>query len=116
VDRINAIEAYACRPGRLPASRVGGALRELFLEMNGVAPARRVARHGHKPPLRSIARRIAAPTLRSPDLDAGRATTLPAVGENLSNARAGSQLPLPNLEQPTEFNRELQAFLSRLRS
>lgn len=123
IDRINALEAHAWLDGPLaPEGRVGGTLRDLFLDMNGIA-LRSEPRGTQEEPPSAIERlgRIEQPALviwgglDFPDVQQRcrqLATTLP-------NARV-CELPgtahLPNLEQPTEFNRELQAFLSRLRS
>jgi pimeloyl-ACP methyl ester carboxylesterase len=123
IDRINALEAHAWLDGPLAREgRVGGTLRELFLEMNGIA-LRSEPRGTEEEPPSAIERldRIEQPALvvwgglDFPDVQQRcrqLATTLP-------NARA-CELPgtahLPSLEQPTEFNRELQAFLSRLRN
>jgi pimeloyl-ACP methyl ester carboxylesterase len=123
LDRINAIEAHAWLDGPLSREgRVGGALRELFLEMNGTALRREPLGTELEPPSAiDHLHRITVPTLLIwGDLD------FPVVqqrcrqlAKTLPNARA-CELPgtahLPNLEQPAEFDRELRGFLSQLRT
>jgi pimeloyl-ACP methyl ester carboxylesterase len=120
VDRINAIEAHAWLDGPLAREgRVGGALRELFLEMNGIA-LRSGPRGTELEPPCAIDRlhRIGAPTLLIwgdldfPDIQ----QRCRQLATSLPNARAcelSGTAHLPNLEQPAEFNRELRAFLSQ---
>jgi pimeloyl-ACP methyl ester carboxylesterase len=123
LDRINAIEAHAWLDGPLSREgRVGGALRELFLEMNGIA-LRSEPRGTELEPPSAIDRlhRITAPTLLIwGDLDFPDVQQrCRQLAKTLPNARAcelRGTAHLPNLEQPTQFNRELRAFLSQLRA
>ena len=119
VDRINALEAHAWLDGPLaPEGRVGGAVRALFLEMNGIAL--RAEQRGTEiapEPAYDRVHRIAAPALVVwGDLD------FPHLGERCEYLAA--RMPaatsllicdaahLPNLEYPDAFNRALHAFLA----
>ena len=116
-DRINALEAHAWLDGPAePRGRVAGAVRELFLDMNGIAL--RAAKRGKEiepaPAFQRIGE-IAVPVLVVwGDLD------FPHLIENCRHLAATLRdaqafvLPgtahLPNLEQPMQFNRKLLEF------
>jgi pimeloyl-ACP methyl ester carboxylesterase len=119
-ERRNRLEARAWLDGPTsPEGRIGGELRELFLDMNG--RALRAAPPGENrrpadayPRLAAIAARtlVVIGTLDFPDmLELGRhlRDTIPGA--------AYSEMPgtahLPGLEQPEAFNRLLAAFLGR---
>jgi pimeloyl-ACP methyl ester carboxylesterase len=123
LDRINAIEAHAWLDGPLAREgRVGGALRELFLEMNGIAlRSERLGTELEPPSAIDQLHQITVPTLLIwGDLDfpdvrqrcRQLATTLP----NARVCELAGTAHLPNLEQPAEFDRELREFLSQLRT
>jgi pimeloyl-ACP methyl ester carboxylesterase len=121
LDRINALEAHVWLDGPLALEgRVSGSVRELFLAMNGNA-LRSDPRGTEIEPPSAIERlqQIAQPTLVIwGDLDLPEVqqrcrelvTTLPNAGAHVLPGTAH----LPNLEQPLEFNRVLQEFVSRL--
>jgi pimeloyl-ACP methyl ester carboxylesterase len=123
LDRINAIEAHAWLDGPLAREgRVGGALRELFLEMNGIALRSEPLGTELEPPSAiEHLHRIKVPTLLIwgdldfPDVQQ-RCRQLAAALPNALACELAGTAHLPNLEQPTEFNRELRAFLSQLRA
>ena len=119
VDRTNELEAHAWLDGPLaPEGRVGGAVRELFLEMNElalraeqrgieIAPASAYERLGD----------IAAPTLVVwGDLDFPhimvRCEELAARVPNARAHRLRGMAHLPNLEDPAGFDKLLLAFLA----
>ena len=120
IDRINVLEAHAWLDGPLaPEGRVGGDVRTLFLEMNGIA-LRAEQRGTEIAPAPAYDRvdRIAAPTLVVwGDLD------FPHLGERCEHLV--TRMPdatsllicaaahLPNLEYPDAFSRALHAFLAR---
>lgn len=121
IDRINALEAHAWLDGPLaPEGRVSGSVRELFLAMNGNALRSEPRGTAIEPPSAiERLRQIRQPTLVIwGDLDfpevQQRCRELAAT---LPDARAhelAGTAHLPNLEQPLEFNRLLQEFVSRL--
>ena len=120
LERLNRLEAHAWLDG--PESvegRVGGELRELFLDMNGRA-LRAEPPGDHGRPVNSYGRlaEIAIPTLivvgtlDFPDvLDLSRhlRDTIPGA----SYVEIPGTAHLPSLEQPEAFNRLLAAFLKR---
>lgn len=120
VDRINALEAHAWLDGPLaPEGRVGGEVRSLFLEMNGIAlRAEQRGTEATPAPAYDRVAGIAAPTLVVwGDLD------FPHLGDRceylVARMTAATSLlirdaaHLPNLEYPDAFNRALRAFLGR---
>ena len=121
IERINALEAQTWLDG--PASapgRVGGAVRELFLDMNGIA-LRAETRGSEMAPAPAADRlhQIQVPTLLIwgdldfPHLQARcqrMATQLPKVRTEVLQGTAH----LPNLEQPERFNRALLEFCGSL--
>ena len=122
LERLNHLEAHAWLDG--PESvegRVGGELRELFLDMNGRA-LRAEPPGDHGRPVDSYGRLaeiviptlIVVGTLDFPDiLDLSRhlRETIPGV----SYVEIPGTAHLPSLEQPEAFNGLLAAFLERLR-
>ena len=121
VDRINTLEAHAWLDGPLaPEGRVGGAVRTLFLEMNGIAL--RAERRGTEiEPMPAYDRvdRISAPTLVVwGDLDfphlGDRCEFLAARMPAATSLLICDAAHLPNLEYPDAFNRALHAFLARV--
>jgi len=120
VDRINALEAHAWLDGPLaPEGRVTGPVRELFLEMNGIAlRAERRGTEAPPPPAYDRLHEIAAPALVVwGDLDfphiAQHCETLVGRLPRAHAQRMPGTAHLPNLEQPDEFNRLLLDFLAR---
>jgi len=119
VDRINALEAHAWLDGPLaPEGRVGGAPRELFLDMNELAL--RAERRGTEIEPPSAWERV--PQIGVPALVLWGDLDFPHIAQRCSylvsrlpKAR-GHVVPgtahLPNLEDAAAFNRELLAFLS----
>jgi len=116
-DRINALEAHAWLDG--PAEqrgRVGGAARELFLDMNGISlRAEKRGKEIEPPAAFQRLGEISVPVLVVwGDLD------FPHLIENcrhltatIKNAQAfvlAGTAHLPNLEQPMQFNRKLVEF------
>ena len=118
IDRINALEAHAWLDGPLaPERRVGGAARELFLDMNELA-LRAEQRGAETPPPSAYERvqEIGVPALVMwGDLDFPHIAQLcEHLVAELPQARAHfirGAAHLPNLEDPAAFNRELLAFL-----
>lgn len=121
LDRLNTLEAHAWLDGPAEAAgRVSGPVRELFLDMNGLAL--RAGPTGDE--------RQAAPawprleTLRTPTLVVYGDLDFPHLQERCAHiARAVPEarsviLPgtahLPNLEQPERFNAVLNEFLNAL--
>ena len=122
IDRINALEAHAWLDGPLaPEGRVRGAVRTLFLEMNGIA-LRAEPRGTEIAPAPAYDRvdRIAAPTLvvwgdlDFPHLRATGASTSVARMPAATSLLVRDAAHLPNLEHPDAFNRALHAFLARV--
>ena len=120
VDRINALEAHAWLDGPLaPEGRVGGAVRDLFLEMNEMAL--RAEQRGAEclpPPAFDRLHELAAPVLVVwGDLDFPHiARHCEMLAARVPRARAQPMTGvahLPNLERPEAFNRVLQDFLAR---
>ena len=120
VDRINALEAHAWLDGPLaPEGRVGGAVRDLFLEMNEMAL--RAEQRGAEclpPPAFDRLHEVAAPVLVVwGDLDFPHiARHCEMLAARVPRARAQPMTGvahLPNLERPEAFNRVLQDFLAR---
>jgi pimeloyl-ACP methyl ester carboxylesterase len=120
IDRINELEAHAWLDGPLePEGRVGGDVRELFLEMNGIA-LRAEERGSEIEPPSAYARLhdVAVPALIMwGDLDFPRiAQRCEILVARLPHARPHKMTGvahLPNLERPDEFNRVLLDFLAR---
>jgi len=119
IDRINALEAHAWLDGPLaPEGRVGGAVRTLFLEMNGIAL--RAEQRGTEiapEPAYDRVDRIAAPALVVwGDLDfphlGDRCEYLAARMPAATSLLICDAAHLPNLEYPDAFNRALHAFLA----
>ncbi len=121
IDRINALEAQAWLDGPAAApGRVGGAARELFLDMNGIALRAQPRGTEIEPaPAADRLHQIQVPTLLIwGDLDFPHlltrcqrmATQLPQVRCEVLPGTAH----LPNLEQPERFNRTLLAFCDSL--
>lgn len=118
VDRINALEAHAWLDGPLaPEGRVGGAVRELFLDMNELAL--RAEQRGIEiapPPAYDRVHEMAVPALVMwGDLDFPRIDVrCEHLVARMQRARA-HRLPgaahLPNLEDPAGFNQTLLDFL-----
>ncbi len=120
IERLNAIEAHAWLDGpAAPEGRVGGALRALFLDMNG--RALRAAPAGDE------TGRVAAfdrfSELKMPVLFVLGALDFPHVNERgrLLSGRVGAELVemesvahLPPLERPDAFNALLRDWLARL--
>ena len=121
IDRLNALEAHAWLDGPTAVpGRVGGAARELFLAMNGIA-LRAQPRGTEIQPASAADRlpQIQVPTLLLwgdldfPHLQArcdSMAAQLPKVRCEVLQGTAH----LPNLEQPERFNRSLLAFCESL--
>lgn len=123
LDRINAIEAHAWLDGPLSEEgRVGGEVRRLFLDMNGIALRSEPLGTEIEPPS-AIDRlhRIEAPTLLIwgdldfPDVQQ-RCRQIATAFPNVRACELPGTAHLPNLERPAEFDRELRAFLSQLRA
>lgn len=122
VDRVNALEAHAWLDGPLaPEGRVAGAVRELFLAMNGIA-LRAEARGTEIAPAPAWDRvaSIAVPALVAwGDLDfpevidtcSRLVATIPGARRHVFRDAAH----LPMLEQPDAFNRALLAFCGSCR-
>lgn len=118
LDRVNAIEAHLWLDGPLSAEgRVQGAMRDLFLDMNGIALRKPQIPQERDPP--SAVHRLSEltmPTLLISgelDFDYIRSRNRD-LARKLPNSRA-AEVPgtahLPNLEQPELFNRHLGEFL-----
>ena len=122
VDRTNALEAHAWLDGPLaPEGRVGGAARDLFLAMNGIA-LRAEARgtEDEPPPAWDRVGSIAVPALVAwGDLDfpevidtcSRLASSFPGARRHVFRGAAH----LPMLEQPAAFERVLLAFCASCR-
>jgi pimeloyl-ACP methyl ester carboxylesterase len=119
IERVNTIEAHLWLDGPLSAEgRVGGAIRALFLDMNG-----RALRHAPLtqqqpcPPAIDRLHEIRVPTcviwgdLDFPHLQAQCRQIVQAIAGARSFAMAGCA-HLPNLEQPAAFNQAVSAFLA----
>ncbi|MFO1314691.1 MAG: alpha/beta hydrolase [Burkholderiales bacterium] len=120
VDRINALEAHAWLDGPLaPEGRVGGGVRELFLEMNEIAlRAERRGTEREPPPAFDRLHELAVPALVVwGDLDFPHiAQHCGMLAARLPRARAhpmSGVAHLPNLERPDAFNELLLDFLAR---
>lgn len=122
IDRINEVEAHVWLDGPLAAEgRVGGAARELFLSMNGIA-LRADLRGEEVPPPAAYLRvgEITAPTLVvHGDLDFPHlAARCEYLARTIPQGR-GQRLPgtahLPSLEAPEAFNAVLLPFLREVR-
>ena len=121
LDRVNAIEAHLWLDGPLSVEgRVTGPARDLFLDMNGIALRKPEIPLERNPP--SAYERLGMLTMPAlvlwGDLDFSYIQTRCAeLSRTLPDAR-GALIPgtahLPNLEQPGQFNRHLQDFLSAL--
>ena len=120
VDRINALEAHAWLDGPLaPEGRVGGAARNLFLEMNEMAlRAERRGTERESPPAFDRLHELAAPVLVVwGDLDfphiARHCEMLAARVPRAHVQPMTGVAHLPNLERPEAFNHVLLDFLAR---
>lgn len=125
IDRVNAIEAHLWLDGPLsPEGRVRGPIRDLFLDMNGIANRNAFADDVTGPPQDppSAWDRLAdldRPTLviwgdlDFPDIQSRCVQIASAIPGSRTAVMAGTA-HLPNLEQPDGFNRHLQSFLDDL--
>lgn len=121
VDRINALEAHLWLDGpQCPEGRVGGAVRALFLEMNGVAlraPSPGTVRE--PPPAMPRLGELRVPTrvLRG-DLDVPHLQERCALLARTIPGADLCMLPdcahLPNLEQPHAFQSRVRELLARV--
>ncbi len=118
LDRVNAIEAHLWLDGPLcEEGRVSGPIRDLFLDMNGIA-LRKLEIPKEETPQDAYDRLadLAMPILLiSGGLDFDHIRARHAhLAKTVPNARA-VEMPgtahLPSLEQPERFNRDLLAFL-----
>ena len=115
----NKADAHAWLDGpRSPSGRIGGAVRELFLDMNHKALAKqpRLTQEIERPSARDRIGEIAAPTLLvAGDLDFNYILTRhEGLSEDLPNCFATiieGTAHLPNLERPDLFNPLLLEFL-----
>lgn len=124
LDRINLLEAWLWLDG--PASeegRVGGAVRQLFLEMNAIAldaadPGVE-ANPAASPPAYARLAQLAHPTQviwgdrDFPHIQQRCVHLVQAMPQALGTVMAGTA-HLPNLEQPALFNHHLEEFLEGL--
>ncbi len=124
LERLNLLEAWMWLDG--PASeegRVGGAARELFLEMNGTAlyaedpgretnPAAFPAAYSRLADLRMPAQ-VVWGDADFPHIQQRCVHLVQAMPQALGSVIPGTA-HLPNLEQPEAFNRHLKAFLDGL--
>jgi len=117
-DRVNAIEAHLWLDGPLsPEGRVKGELRDLFLDMNGVALRKPAIPKERTPP--SAFERLAELTMPTllvwGDLDfAYIRSQCEHLARSLPDARTAEiagTAHLPNMEQPERFNDLLRSFL-----
>ena len=121
LDRVNAIEAHLWLDGPLSAEgRVTGPVRDLFLDMNGIA-LRKLPIYEERFPPNAYDRlaELSMPTLLisgALDFDYVRtrhghlAKTLP----DAQSVEIPGTAHLPNLEQPERFNGYMRAFLESL--
>lgn len=115
----NKVDAHAWLDGpRSPSGRVGGAVRELFLDMNRKALTKQppLTQETKRPSARDRIGEIAAPTLLiAGDLDFNYILTRhDGLSDELPNAFATvieGTAHLPNLERPDLFGRLLLEFL-----
>lgn len=123
LDRVNAIEAHLWLDGPLcDEDRVRGAVRDLFLDMNGIALRKPEIPLERNPPS-ALGRldRLTMPTLLiSGELDFAYVRNRHRdLAQKLPNSRE-TEIPgtahLPNLEQPELFNRHVQEFLLGFRT
>jgi len=121
IERLNALEAQAWLDGPAAApGRVGGAARELFLAMNGIALRAQPRGTEIQPPSAADSLRLVqVPTLLLwGDLDfphlQARCDTLAAQLPKVRGEVLHGTAHLPNLEQPERFNRALLAFCESL--
>lgn len=118
LDRVNAIEAHLWLDGPLsPEGRVQGAVRDLFLDMNGIALRKlEIPLEGNPPNAVHRLSELTMPTLLiSGELDFAYVRSRQSdLARKLLNSRA-AEIPgtthLPNLEQPELFNGHLREFL-----
>ncbi|NMO22498.1 hypothetical protein HG543_47720 [Pyxidicoccus fallax] len=121
VERVNALEAHLWLDGpRGPEGRVGGAVRALFLEMNGIAlraPSPGAERESPpalprlgalRVPTRVVCGELDRPHFQ--ELCALLARTLPGADLRMMPGCAH----LPNLEQPRLFETLVRELLGRL--
>ena len=121
-DFQNKVDAHAWLDGpRSPNGRVGGAVRELFLDMNRKALTKSLplTKEIRRPPARDRVGEINAPTLLvAGDLDFNYILTRhDGLSEDLPNAFAvilEGTAHLPNLERPDLFDPLLLEFLDAL--
>ena len=125
IDRVNAIEAHLWLDGPLsPEGRVRAPVRDLFLDMNGIANRNAFADDTTGPeqdPPAAWERlaELSLPTLvvwgdlDFPDIQSRCARIVATVSKSQTAVINGTA-HLPNLEQPDVFNRHLQSFLDRL--
>lgn len=117
--RVNAIEAHLWLDGPTsPEGRVSGELRDLFLDMNGIALAKPELTQRNEPP--SAYERVNA--LSIPTLIIVGDLDFPHVRENCRylaatipgahSAKIAGAAHLPNLEQPKLVNQLLHQFLA----
>lgn len=124
IDQVNAIEAHLWLDGPLsPEGRVRGPVRDLFLDMNGIANRNAFADASgpvHDPP--SAWERLgdlSLPTLLIwgdldfPDIQS-RCRAIAAVLPAAKTAVIAGTAHLPNLEQPSTFEQYLLSFLDDL--
>jgi len=118
LDRVNTIEAHLWLDGPLCAeSRVQGAVRDLFLDMNGVALRKSEIRLERDPPsaMHRLAELSMPALLISGGLDfpyiRSRHAMLERTLPNCRAAEIAGTAHLPNLEQPAQFNAHLREFL-----
>jgi pimeloyl-ACP methyl ester carboxylesterase len=119
-DRINAIEARLWLDGPLGANqRIGGDVRQLFLDMNG--QALRQAPLTREQPCESAMDRVQ--DLTAPTLVIWGTLDFPHIqlrsqwiAETIPHAKSFTMdgcAHLPNLEQPTQFNSAIAAFIQQ---
>lgn len=121
IDRINALEAWFWLDG--PTSREGrvnGPVRDLFLDMNGIALAQdEVGEERKSPPAMPRMGQLSMPTLVIwGDLDfehiQRRSAEIAATAPKGEAFLIPDTAHLPNLEQPKMFGDRLRQFLDRL--
>ena len=121
IDRINALEAWFWLDG--PSSREGrvdGEVRELFLDMNGIALHQdEVGEERKSPPAMPRIGQLSMPTLVIwGDLDfehiQRRSAEIAATAPRGEAFLIPDTAHLPNLEQPKMFGDRLRQFLERL--
>ena len=121
VDRVNALEAHVWLDGpTAPEGRVGGPVRDLFLDMNGRAlRATPLGQEAPTEPLWPRLNEIRVPTLLVwGDLDLphvpGRCAHLLATMRDARAYEMAGTAHLPNLERPETFTAALRDFLTTL--